>query len=757
MAGQLPRRITDAIVTLSRHSCVLDISAPQIEASGLIVVNAQVTVSLPSRAKAKGESASGVRAIEPIRFEFAATPPMLAPVIGLRKDFPLTLPHINPHSPGSWVRPCIFAGSLTELMYREGLAAVVDQLLRWLQRAASGALIDPNQGWEYVRRDEAGLVTEFDADRLTKILPWQGGVVELSAEFTQLDESLRVRVFDRPLRPRSLKYETSSRRGLYGDVHQVASLALLAAPAVIGATGTRPVFDVYAPETVKTVDDLIEKARYFNIDGGKLLVRLNDFYGTSLRQSRTRTPWPTPFRVVVILAVQRPYALISSHGNSVEFLTYVLQQETAARSRTLKTAQVRPAIHIQGLSSKILRSTSGTETAAAEARIAWLGVGSLGSKIALHLAKSGFNRHTFIDSDSFSPHNEARHALWNVSDLGRMLPKAVLMSANLNALTEGGTEWHVSDAIELLSSAKAFGRILAPAKLIVDSTASMAVMEAACLSPAVPQFASRYVRTAMLARGAVCFVALEGHQRATRIDDLMGHLYARCRVDDALRTRLSKEPNIADELYVGQSCSSFTTVMPDSRISRSAASVAMKLESWLHQGVPRDGALSVGIEDVDGAGMQWTTYTVPTSTVLTTESDGGWEIRVISPVANTIENEARHWGRHETGGALLAHVYPERRTIVIADVIDAPEDSKRTPSHFTLGVKGLETSLQKAHRDTCGHLRYIGTWHSHPSGGALSSTDINTLKALASEACGLPMLVLVWTPRGLLCKVATQS
>ena len=46
--------------------------------------------------------------------------------------------------------------------------------------------------------------------------------------------------------------------------------------------------------------------------------------------------------------------------------------------------------------------------------------GSLGSKIAMHLGRAGFGAMTFVDNESMSPHNAARHAL--IEQVSVLLP-----------------------------------------------------------------------------------------------------------------------------------------------------------------------------------------------------------------------------------------------------------------------------------------------------------------------------------------------
>lgn len=93
------------------------------------------------------------------------------------------------------------------------------------------------------------------------------------------------------------------------------------------------------------------------------------------------------------------------------------------------------------------------------------------------------------------------------------------------------------------------------------------------------------------------------------------------------------------------------------------------------------------------------------------------------------------------------------RTIYIADVVPAPEDSERSPEKFVLGTRGLGSALRRAHADSVGYLQYLGTWHSHPMGGPHSPTDFETLRRLTSFAPGLPVVSLVWTASGMLCEV----
>lgn len=756
MATVVPQSVLDAIGFLRKLPAITRVSDPVEVRPNFFEITADFCVELPSRAKLEGQSATGVLATEPVVFEFGESWPTVAPKIGLRKDFPRNLPHINPYTEGDYVRPCVHMGSLSELMHQDGFESIVDQIVDWLHKAAAGTLMNPLQGWEPTRRDESRDTVEFDADSLVTLISQESGIFKLPATFMSLGTIKHVVVYPDVNGGKNISYKAQEVTGPYGLCINGVTSTFVAIPPKDDATREPPVFDEYEPETVKNVPDLLEKARRYKIDDAALINAINAFYISSIKKSKGEPAWPGGFCLVVVLAIRRPIKLISSYGRTIELLPYIIHHApTSSEKKSLKLAEAKPAYHLQCISPMVLRETSGTTKANPDYPLVWLGLGSLGSKLALHLAKSGFGSHTMVDNDIFSPHNAARHALWFMPDHMFLQTKVYLMAEALAKLGHRNIHPIFENAITVLSDEGLFKKIAGLESLIVDSTASLQVFNAVCSSTLLAQFSGRYARTAMLSEGRVAFIAIEGPKRSSRIDDLMAYFYAQCRINPKLRAKLGEGEKKLGQVFVGQNCSSITTVMPDSRISRAAASTALKLEQWLQAGFPVQGSLSYGVEDVAEVGMSWETLTIDPSWVMHTPSDGGWEVRILANVVEAIEQDVRKWGKNETGGPLLGRVYPGRRCIVIGDVVDAPPDSKRAPTRFTLGVEGLDDSLKQAHKDTFGHLIFVGTWHSHPAGGGLSSIDRDTLRNFSEAALGLSTMVLVWTPTGLLCEVMT--
>jgi len=755
MTRSVPQSVADAVALLHRHAAVLRVEAPVPADADTFRVEIFVEVELPSRAKPEGVSSSGVKSQELVVLDFDSDWPAAAPSIGLRKDFPRCFPHVDPYTIGDYVRPCVYNGSVSDLMHREGLDKIIDQIVGWLNKAAADNLVNPRQGWEPTRRDQLAGTIVFDADRMVQLVRPDGKPVQLPAVYTGLNEYRRFAIASYPERHPETWFTYDQKRDKFGRWFNGFTSAFL-----VGAThvnGAAPIADAYEPETVGSLADLGAKATQYGMDGAALLQALETFFVASQKAAKT-FGWMGEFFSAVIMAVQRPLPLISAHGRSVELLPYVVMHSPLTSTKFQTHTKVEPAFHMQSLTPQVLRSMSGTTTANTAQSMIFLGCGSLGSKVSLHLARAGFGNQSFVDNDVFNPHNAARHALLERPEAKLFSIKSMLMQSALQELGHAPLVALYEDAASVLQSDKAFRAVVpSDTSLIVDATASLQVAEAACISHPLTSFEGRYVRTAMLGQGSACFLALEGPGRSVRVDDLLASLYGLCRYDPAQRARMAGKDADPERVFVGENCSSATTVMTDSVVSRSAALVAAQLERWFQRGFPACGALGIGVEDASGIGMQWTTRMHDATTVLRTESDGGWELRILANVVVTITADVQQWRPKETGGALVGHVYPWRRCIVIADVVDAPLDSKRSPGRFVLGVDGLEDAVRDVHRDTLGHVHLIGTWHSHPGGGPLSPTDFSTLNKIAMDGQGLPVVSLVWTPSGFLCEVQTTK
>jgi hypothetical protein len=435
-------------------------------------------------------------------------------------------------------------------------------------------------------------------------------------------------------------------------------------------------------------------------------------------------------------------------------LPYVVRYEYSAQTPFEHKATVHPAFHAHALSPQLLARTSGLASADTSKPLVILGCGSLGSKIALHLGRAGFGAMTFVDNESMSPHNAARHAL--VEPISVLAPpcKVTLMKTAFEALSHVQTRAFDVDAVAVFADPVQFSRAVPQdGALIVDATASLKVLASETLSVAMNESAARLARVALYGQGRCAVVLLEGRSRSGRVDDLTAFLFEHCRHEIALRAGVAGDGSDPTRVFVGDNCRSLTAPMSDATVSRAAAMVGLQLERWLVDGLPVEARLCVGVADASGVGMSWISTALGPTTVLDVVDDGGWKIRVLHPVVQAIHADAIHWSPKETGGALLGRISHENRTITIAGIVNAPPDSIREPARFVLGTDGLVQGLREAHGNSVGYLAFIGTWHSHPQGGPHSGIDRETLRNIAENAGGLPAVSLVWTPTEFTCAV----
>lgn len=745
------RNIADAIALLKRHPSLVEVVAPQEIEAGVLEIQVVVRVPLPSRQQQSGISATCVKAMEPAWLVFHDWP-ALAPRIRLREDFPLDLPHINPHRAGERVRPCLFDGDPSELLHRFGLGRIVDQLAEWLTKAASGQLIDLSQGWEPTRRDDCPGNLVFEADAAQFHTPQDGAL--LLAEglyFSNGGSHLAILNGFEKVQVNFTQATASSK-----------SSVVMGKAQVIFARGVdenrQPkTVDRYEPETVHDLDTLLARAGRLGIDAEALKGALNSYFSQSLMLAPAAVDpkrWGQGVLGFVVLLVQRPAPIIWTNGRTVEMLPYIVRMLVKPDLSSPGPLQVivEPLWHAEQVSPRLLAMTSGFSADFPSRKLVFVGCGSLGSKVGLHLGRAGFgNGAGFIDNEQMGPHNAARHALMPNRIPTSYPQKAEMMCAAFQNLGYDDAAAHVMDARTVFEDPITFEKVVGegPA-LVVDSTASFKVDAAVVRGGSLAEHPqARLVQTSMYARGRAAVLYLEGAGRSCTAQDLKAWLFELCRHDAALRDAIGGDSTDPVRIFVGDNCRSVTMPMSDSVVSRSAALVGHQLETWLAEGVPEAGTLCFGKVDRSGIAMDWTAIELEATTVVQAPEDGGWTLRVLAPVVEVIEQESKATGRYETGGILIGHVAPQSRTIIIAGVVDAPADSVCTPQRFILGVEGRRGDLISAHEKSLGHLHFVGTWHSHPMGGAHSSVDKASLKLVAELNEGTPVVSLVWTESGL--------
>lgn len=686
-------------------------------------ISFQIKVPLPSKFLDQGITDKGVKEIEDCHFFFPDNFPISPLRIGLRKDFPRSFPHINPGG-NDFVNPCIYDGNFSDLIFHpEWFNEVLDHLVTWLSKAARDDLLDYEQGWEPIRRDKDSSKLLFDEDEIKSQI--------------QSSKSMKTRVFDFEYRSSILQDDNIyfygsifNEKNLRSNIDQVKIKTRVDEIAsgntnhhhsigIIGWSDRKSICEDYHPDTVETIGDLIARAEEYGCD---ISYQLRTLAG--LIQHRTVNDF-----YVVILAVRRPINLIGSSSN-IELISYLI------RTKGTEGFEITPITNIYKANSKALSNLSGIEIEDPELKIGLIGVGSLGSKIGLHLARSGFPSFDVFDKGELLPHNQARHALihrkWDNL-------KAFLFAMFVEQM---GTKVvpHIKDLRYWLPNNNLLNKS-SQYSVLIDSTASdevsIALSSLDADNESVP-----LVQTRLYSEAKMATLSTEGLHRNPRNDDIEAILIT-CAIDDIDIKKFLFGDSVGsyDQIRIGEGCHSSTLKMSDARLSIFAAGMSERISSYIRYGFPEQGELLVGLLDEHEMGAKWLDIPLPKFEQHITND--GWFVRIASNIIDDMRISLQEHSPNETGGVLVGNISWATHTIIITKTLPAPEDSKRSSTTFELGTKGLKEKIEKIHNSTNNHLTYVGTWHSHPAGGLASRTDKDTLIELTQERTPIPTVCLI--------------
>lgn len=683
---------------ISEHNAFVDISEVKLDdADSVATISATVKVNLPGRFIKAGITEIGVKEKEEVNFHFTSSFPLKAPTIQLRDDFPRCFPHINPSE--EKVLPCIYEGSLSELLQQSGwMNEILNQLVDWLEKAASNDLMNYDQGWEPMRNDHNVGFLQYDID-------------ETLSSYERLKASSLIQ---------GIRHESRKGRLLTGSLcnpekAQRAHALYFLTPKAINH---------YVPNTIRKLSQLYEYAQSIGIKGIKESIEEIDLKHID------------EDKLFIVLSVRRPVKIIGSESD-IEFLNFVISKSEHRKKRrrelkrTLPDCKVGMLYHIAERSPSLLRRISGMQTKIDEDKaIALVGCGSLGSKIGIHLARNGNGPFLCVDNDIFMPHNNARHAL----TLTWAQNKAELLSLSIFSIGKTISTPVKEDALNVDYS---------KSRVIIDTTASFSVRNFLMSRPDLPPAIS----CNLYGRGRSGLMLAENGNKTGSLAGIWAHLYHKALKDDDIHGMLFSSS--LENVSIGQSCSSQTMVVDDARISLMAATMSLKIQNILEAGLPKDAEILFAQYD-DNYSLRTVVHTVPEFIPVKSILEKEWMVFICAPLIDRMRSIMHGKSPKETGGALLGSVFLYPKTVVITDIIDAPPDSVETPTLFRLGVEGLEQKIKDSEKRTNGKVTYLGTWHSHPHGGKASQTDERTFKKLLFVRNYEPTVILIITENGVM-------
>ena len=744
--NELQERVEHAIALIQEHPQVRSVNELEIaEGSDLISVEVNYSVNLPNVYKPVGVSPLGIKSLESVRFDFSSGFPIEPPQISLRADFTRNLPHVQPWFIDGRPVPCIYEGDLGELLHKAGLAAILNQTALWLDRAASGTLIDPNQGWEPVLRDSFSDIVIAETDVLRSLVDDRGGFHFAKTQFLKFnsDDNHTARVYCRPSNgPTQLNKDLI--RSIF-ELHSLGSGRLkwgksLALVVWAGKdhAGDEIIAETYRPETVKNVRELKERASFY----GCKQELSSAFQWLKTCMSELELDWEPPLSV--ILVAKRPIELINS-TSSLELCPYVVDIVSPTLFKVGSNTPVRPASHRYSITPKLLSQMTG-ETL--PNRLEWtvIGAGSLGSKLSLHLGRAGAGPSVVVDRSNMSPHNAARHALYPDSGDRQILwtdAKASMLTEVLKGLGQTAKSMH-KDAAQALLSQSASNKIWTKeTQAVVNTTASLKLREVLGNTDVLP---IRVIEVSLFAEGCIGLITTEGPERNPNTLDLISEFYVSMVEDPSLSGLVFGNDGSVDRSRTGQGCGSMTMTMSDGRLSMFAAGASEYLLNQIRNGLsPNVGEVLISRLGEDNISVNWQTLPVEAVEVIPAINASDWSVRVHPRAMAKMKDEVLHWPNSETGGVLMGRISEVNRSINVVDILQAPEDSIRSSSEFVLGTQGLRRKIESYSSSVDWSLYCLGTWHSHLNEGGPSLRDFDTAMAVALARL-TPTVFLVLTP-----------
>lgn len=721
--------------------------AIEISGAGEHVARFWLGVEMPPGWVRTGQSPSGVHPVEPITVTFPSTFPANIPWFELRADFPRNLPHLLPMELGTNPRPCLVLGSVENFFRQRGVAGLLEQLYDWLCRAANDRLNDDPDSWEPARRDTTMHRVVAKEAAIHALQDSRHALTYLKAVYATWRNATgtfhQIEVLDATTTLGNSTWAGLYRKHLSAEGYYCGDSICAVINHEKEPDGSSFVASDYLPDDVVDVASLRRTANAWRCDAAlnSLLGALNGHIKRMARSKSGKT-----FPMLVLFNVRRPRH-IQGTGSPIETMGYVIDIKGEHGELIRDDTPVRPAGVLERLNPELLRRFNQQDPGVPTRKWTLVGCGSLGSKIAIHMARSGRAPGFVVDHAMMGSHNFARHACLpgheRIADYFPRHKPSVLREA-LESLAQP-PETSVEPIETLVSRTTDSRRLVAQSELLLmNTTASVNVRNALAAWPAEV----RVAEGALLSRGRFGYLGVEGPDRNPNLDELWTQFLWRQTQNPTSAALVFSEAAQLEAIRTGTGCGTETMPVSDAAISLHASGMSIELAHLHEHGLSQqDGSLLRSQLHDDGISVQWHRETVrPWHRIELESSDNmRWTLHISEAAHRTIQAEiARHHGV-ETGGVLWGYVNDAIGSIYVLDVVDAPPDSVRTPTRFDLGVQGLPEVLAAMRAPSNGRFDCVGTWHSHLANIGPSAKDRRTAEQIAAGTSATNAL-LISTP-----------
>jgi hypothetical protein len=712
--------------------------------NGKLAVPYEIGVDLPSLGNFENID---IREIESVILVFdLINYPLSAPKIFTnRLDFPKSnLAHlyiaVNNRPSGF----CYVRGNADEWYANKRIEDLIIRISNWFRDAATGELTENGEQFEPLRLEGYTGTIIYDYKILTEIIKGDNAF--------HFKEQLAVALFERP---------KQAKRFTYKFIKPLTVGNALSTIKEVDEERKKDKEDVtwkyyHYAYILWNEEGIINKEYYINLPRNwEEFKSFCDFYSVNYSQLEefiATSDGNSYVHFPVIVGIRRPKPLIG-YSSNIEFinLRFRVDIDDVKEGKFINNIPIDLLSHNQPLTIQQASHISDCRIDV-NSRIAVFGCGALGSKVVMHLARSGQTNLTLIDPDQLSPHNLVRHTLFGEDEgenkaaaleekIKKIYPYEILKVFSGPSFNDG-----VIDKKETFNTYN----------WILDFSASEAFFNKLTTVKSMDE--RRLASASISDYGNLGVLYKEGENRNPRIDDLQAYFYSLSANDKKVCDWLQREQlaingnNIT--VRVGVGCNSETTVLSDDKISSHASyfSGALKKEMTASS---KDGKIYLSrIVEAQDYTIETQVIPVKAFKVLSALNDPKWAVRFRDGIIEQIEQACSKAGRNETGGVFVGICNYKTKTIHVTGGINAPIDSKADATHFIRGHEGLPDEIREIKNKSGAQIGYIGEWHSHPDGpNKLSQQDMISVCKHKAEferlKPPLPVFLSIITPEGL--------
>lgn len=168
-----------------------------------------------------------------------------------------------------------------------------------------------------------------------------------------------------------------------------------------------------------------------------------------------------PKAIMVVLAIKRPMQVLGTF-DKFDYIAFLLNFDFESNPAEFGNSAIYNYATVGLVNKELAEKISGTEFEKPD--ISMVGVGAIGSKVSMHLAKMGYVNQKIYDDDCLLPHNLIRHEEKSPIMIG--LPKVYVAQQNIKALFREDTKVSMRK-IDILAE-----DVQLVDEIIIDATAS---------------------------------------------------------------------------------------------------------------------------------------------------------------------------------------------------------------------------------------------------------------------------------------------